>query len=60
MLYKTVTSRLLQQYRIRKIILMSNYCISDNTHRNPPANFPEVTNVIFMCIKYLWIHRLID
>ena len=37
----------LQQYRIRKNISISNHCISDNTHTNPPVNFPEVTNVIF-------------
>ena len=37
----------LQQYRIRWNILISNHCISDNMHINPPVNFPELTNVIF-------------
>ena len=37
----------LRQYRIRRNVLISNHCIPDNTHTNPPANFLAVTNVIF-------------
>ena len=50
----------LQQYRIRKNISISNHCVSDNTHTDPPVNFPKVTNLYLMCVTYLWIHPFIN
>ena len=32
----------LQQYRIRRNVLISTHCISANTHTNPPGIFLEV------------------
>ena len=32
----------LQQFLSRWNVLISNHCISDNTHTNPPGIFPEV------------------
>ena len=52
----------LQQYRIRRNVLISNHCISDKYARKSAGHFPWGHKIMWnlMCVTYLWIHRLID
>ena len=52
----------LQQYRIRRNVLINNHCISDKYARKSAGHFPWGHKIMWnlMCVTYLWIHRLID
>ena len=52
----------LQQYRIRRNVLIRYHCISDKYTRKSAGHFPWGHKIMWnlMCVTYLWIHRLID